>query len=213
MGITERREREKEQRRSDIVDAAERVFFRKGWRESTMDDVAADAELAKATLYLYFKNKEDLYCAILLRGSRVLHDLFADAVAGAESGVEKVEAIGRAYVRFFTEHRDYFDATLYFEARGVDPHPDSAYATECEQVGRDIMALVAAALQAGIADGTVRADIDPMRVAFVLWGQTTGILQIASMKAHDLQEGFGITPDDLLESYFDFVEKALRPHA
>jgi TetR/AcrR family transcriptional regulator len=212
MGITERREREKEQRRSDIVDAAERVFFHKGWRDSTMDDVAADAELAKATLYLYFKNKEDLYCAILLRGSHVLHDLFAEAVAGSSRGIEKVEAVGRAYVRFFIEHRDYFDAMLHFESTGVHPHPESVYAEECEAVGRDIMGLVAAALQAGVADGTVRADIDPMRVAFLLWGQTTGILQIASMKGHDLQEGFGITPEDLLESYFDFVEKALRTH-
>ncbi|MDH3197618.1 MAG: TetR/AcrR family transcriptional regulator [Candidatus Krumholzibacteria bacterium] len=211
MGIAERREREKEQRRGDIVDAAERVFFTKGWREATMDDVAAEAELAKATLYLYFKSKEDLYSAIQLRGSRVLHDRFAAAVAGVPSGVEKVEAIGRAYVRFFTDHRDYFDAMLYFESTDLDPHPESAHAGECEQLGRDIMGLVATALKAGVDDGTVRADIDPMRVAFLLWGQTTGILQIASMKGRDMEEGFGITPEDLLESYFDFVEKALRP--
>ncbi|MCK5408322.1 MAG: helix-turn-helix transcriptional regulator, partial [Candidatus Krumholzibacteria bacterium] len=60
MGIAERREREKEQRRIDIIDAAERVFFSKGWQAATMDDVAEAVELSKATLYLYFKNKEEL---------------------------------------------------------------------------------------------------------------------------------------------------------
>ena len=47
MGITERREREKEQRKNDIVDAAERVFFKRGHEYATMDDVAIEAELSK----------------------------------------------------------------------------------------------------------------------------------------------------------------------
>ena len=61
MGITERKEREKLQRREDILNAAERVFFSKGHKNSTMDDVAEEAELSKGTLYLYFKSKEGFY--------------------------------------------------------------------------------------------------------------------------------------------------------
>ena len=61
MGIAERKEREKEQRRKAILDAAEKVFFEKGLKYSTMDDVAEEAELSKGTLYLYFKNKEELF--------------------------------------------------------------------------------------------------------------------------------------------------------
>ena len=67
MGITERREREKEQRHNDIIDAAEKVFFSRGLEHATMDNVAVEAELSKGTLYLYFKSKEELYLAILLR--------------------------------------------------------------------------------------------------------------------------------------------------
>jgi TetR/AcrR family transcriptional regulator len=50
MGITERKEREKEQRRNAIIDAAEKIFFTKGMDNSTMDDVAEEAELSKGTL-------------------------------------------------------------------------------------------------------------------------------------------------------------------
>ena len=52
MGIAERREREREQRRNTILDAAETVFFSKGINLATMDEVAEEAELSKGTLYL-----------------------------------------------------------------------------------------------------------------------------------------------------------------
>ncbi|MBD3290820.1 TetR family transcriptional regulator, partial [candidate division KSB1 bacterium] len=96
MGIIERREREKEQRRNDIIDAAERVIFSKGRATSTMDDVAEEAELSKGTLYLYFKSKEELYLAIHLRGLGILKKMFSDAVASRKTGIEKVKAVGEA---------------------------------------------------------------------------------------------------------------------
>ena len=65
MGIAERKEREKQQRREEIVQAAEEVFFSKGFEKSTMDDVAEKAELSKGTLYLYFKSKEELLIGII----------------------------------------------------------------------------------------------------------------------------------------------------
>ena len=58
MGIQERKEREKLQRREDIIDAAEKVFFKKDLDSATMDDVANEAELSKGTLYIYFKSKK-----------------------------------------------------------------------------------------------------------------------------------------------------------
>ena len=104
MGIAERKEREKEQRKNDIVDAAERVFFDKGHENATMDDVAEEAELSKGTLYLYFKNKEDLYLAIHLRGNRILHSLFEKAVKNQKTGIEKTRAIGKAYIEFYEKY-------------------------------------------------------------------------------------------------------------
>jgi len=68
MGINERREREKEVRRDAILDAAENIFFSKGVDSSSMDEIASRAELSKGTLYLYFKNKDELYHGIIHRG-------------------------------------------------------------------------------------------------------------------------------------------------
>ena len=78
MGIQERKERERERRRQQIIVAAKRVFSDKGFNKATMEDIAKEAELSPGTLYLYFKNKEDLYASLSLRilqylGIRIEH--------------------------------------------------------------------------------------------------------------------------------------------
>ncbi len=67
MGIRERKEREKERRRQQIMVAAKRVFSTKGFSKTTMEDIAKEAELSPGTLYLYFKNKDELYASLSLR--------------------------------------------------------------------------------------------------------------------------------------------------
>jgi AcrR family transcriptional regulator len=62
MGIQERKERERGRRRQQIMIAAKRVFSFKGFNKATMEDIASEAELSPGTLYLYFKNKDEL-CA------------------------------------------------------------------------------------------------------------------------------------------------------
>jgi AcrR family transcriptional regulator len=64
MGIQERKRREREQRRQQIVSAARKVFSNKGFTKTTMEDIAREAELSPGTLYLYFKNKDELYASL-----------------------------------------------------------------------------------------------------------------------------------------------------
>jgi AcrR family transcriptional regulator len=67
MGIQERKERERERRRQQIMVAAKRVFTDKGFGKATMEDIANEAELSPGTLYLYFRNKDELYASLSLR--------------------------------------------------------------------------------------------------------------------------------------------------
>ena len=97
MGTAERREREKEERRQGIIDAAERVFFSKGMKAASMDEIAETAELSKGTLYLYFKSKEEIYLSINHRALKILRSMFEAVLAGAATGIERVREIGRAY--------------------------------------------------------------------------------------------------------------------
>ena len=60
-----------EQRQNDIIDAARKLLIDRDFDEVSMDEIAREVGLGKSTLYLYFKNKESLYFAIVLRGIRI----------------------------------------------------------------------------------------------------------------------------------------------
>jgi len=71
LGIAERKQREKETqqrvRREQILNAAKRVFHSRGFSNATVEDIAKEAELSPAALYLYFKNKDDIYVSLNLQ--------------------------------------------------------------------------------------------------------------------------------------------------
>ena len=84
--IAERREEEKERRRSEILAAAEALYAKHGWDAVTMDQVARSARLSRALVYVYFRDKEDLLFAIGDRAMQLLKTRFEAAAAGPGSG-------------------------------------------------------------------------------------------------------------------------------
>ena len=101
MSTINRRAREKKQRRNDMLDAAEKLFFSKGYDNVSMNDIANEVELNRATIYLYFENKEALCLAIILRGVQILHKLVKSQVKNA-AYTKKIYAFGSAYSSFFS---------------------------------------------------------------------------------------------------------------
>ncbi len=214
MGITERKEREKEQRRQDIIDAAEKVFFSKGIIESTMDDVAEQAELSKGTLYLYFQSKDELYFAVTKRGLDILTDMFKKAAKKEKRGIDKIHAIGKAYYAFSKKYPDYFQAMIYYDSRTCDFDDMSPMAIDCEKQGLNTLGFCADVLREGIEDGSIRSDIDPFKVAVILWGQTSGILQLICLKGKHIQQRHNAFRfkdlDDIVLSSFEFIRHSLE---
>jgi AcrR family transcriptional regulator len=120
MSIAERKEREKEQRRNDILSAAEKLFFARGYDNVTMDDIAKAVELNKATIYLYFKDKESLYFTVVLHGVHILNEMVREREGKAKTGFDKLWEIGHAYVSFARKYPDYNRAYNYFYSGRFD---------------------------------------------------------------------------------------------
>jgi len=205
MGTAERKEREKQQRRNDIVNAAEKVFFSKGFEISTMDDVAEEVELSKGTLYLYFKSKEELFYEIAKRGGELLDKYFKKAIRRKKNGLEKVRAIGEAFIKFFKEHNEYHEAMLYGHTKREDGMDDEC--KDCEKKkGSDVFVNT---IIEGIKDGSIKKNIDPAITAFLLWGHTMGVLQLIASKGPMIEKKTGIKSDKLLKHSLDFHYNAM----
>lgn len=207
MGILERKEREKEQRKNDIIDAAEKVFFEKGYENATMDEVADKAELSKGTLYLYFKTKEELHMAVSVRALKILKKMLMNAVSEKNSTWENILAIGRSYVEFAREFQDYFRTILHFENKECMDHIQQKYAEFAEEA--DPMSLFIRMLEKGIHDGSVRSDISPSLLAHILWTQTTGVLKLAGMK-HMHVDLENTSEDAIINGHLEIISNGIR---
>ena len=97
MGIQERKQRERERRRQQIIVAAKRVFSEKGFSKTTMEDIAREAELSPGTLYLYFKNKDELYASLSLRILQYMNIRLEDVTKETDSNPkQKIDSIKEA---------------------------------------------------------------------------------------------------------------------
>ena len=211
MSTAERRQEEKEQRRQDIIDAAEAVFARKSVEKATMADVAKEARLSRGLIYFYFKDKDALYLAIMVRATQTLYKAFDKAAAGRENGLEKIKAIGKAYVRFHYEMPNYFDAMADFESRTITPEDMSEGERDCLFEGRKVLELMASVIGEGVEDGSIRSDLgNPMSAAISLWGFTHGMIQVFAKKESMLNYQFNLHIDQLLEHGFEMMNKSLE---
>jgi AcrR family transcriptional regulator len=113
MSNAGRRELEKEQRRRDILNAAEKLFFSKGYDNVSLNEIANEVRLGRSTLYLYFENKEELFFAIVLRGAQILHGIVLRESKKAKSSYEKLAAFRDAYYEFSKKYPDYLKAYNY----------------------------------------------------------------------------------------------------
>jgi AcrR family transcriptional regulator len=96
-----------EGKRNTILDAARGVFSRQGYSASAMDDVAEEAGIAKGTLYLYFKSKEDLYLAALVRDMRDLSQKAMAEMARGRTFRKKIEAFLRVRLEYSKAQEDF----------------------------------------------------------------------------------------------------------
>jgi AcrR family transcriptional regulator len=210
--IAERRSEEKERRRTEIVDAAERLYAEKGWDGVTMDQVAKSARLSRALVYVYFRDRDELMFAISERAMQVLRERFTEAAGRHARGLDQVHAIGRAYMAYAHEFPHYFDACSRFQAHSVAPEPGSNE-NACAQAGEAAIAVVVQAIVTGIADGSIRADVGPpIKVAVSMWAFTHGIIQLAISKGAELAR-LGIPAAEFTEFSFGLITDMAAPRA
>lgn len=210
MGITERKEREKESRRQSIIDAAERVFFRKGFDQSTMDDIATEAELSKGTLYLYFQSKDEVHFEIMERGNQILLGIMEQGIDKSKTGRENLRLLGEAFVYYSNQYPDYFNAMMAFQSRDVEQQKVNEEKLRRFIEGRSSISLLSEIVRKGITDGSVRRDIPVVTLTTLLWSQMMGILVMYATKkpVFEFQQ---ILRNDLVKFHLDMISDGLIP--
>jgi AcrR family transcriptional regulator len=207
--IAERRLEEKDRRRTEILDAAAAVAATVGIDAITMEQVARQARLSRALLYVYFHDRDDLHLGLAERGLERLKERFAAAAAGAGTGLAQVQAMGRAYIDFATEHPVYFAALSHFHTSVADVQAMAGCLGDCLHTGNEVHALLMHSLETGMQDGSVAREAgEPAAIAMTLWGFMHGIIQISTTKAGVLSQ-YGLGGDALAQQALHLSTRAL----
>jgi TetR/AcrR family transcriptional regulator len=176
-----RRLKEKEDRKERILAAAREVFFDVGIRRATMDAIAARAEVAKGTVYLYFETKETILAYLLLEGLDTLNNYLALAFDEAiqRGGEARLRRLAAAYYEFYQQEPDYFRLMMAFD-RGQFQESVSAELYESILL-RSLRGLrwVVNATQQAMDEGEFTAG-DARQLTSMLWAALNGVLVLTS---------------------------------
>jgi AcrR family transcriptional regulator len=112
MGVKERRKREEKARLATILVAAENIFSEHGYYQARMDDIAEAAELAKGTLYYYFKSKDEIFLHLLERESRRVHEEIQKRISEESSFLEALEEAMEFYLEYFEKNHGFLKMFL-----------------------------------------------------------------------------------------------------
>ena len=211
MGATERREKERVIREDDIIDAAERVFFARGFDGATMDDVAREADFSKRTLYKYFTSKNQLTLAIAHRGFCVINAMLREAASSLAGGpaADRLAALGRVYIEFRSRRPDHFRTIMMYETRDADFSEDDPVARKCYAEGEKVADLLAGTVRDGIQDGSLRSDLDPDETALLLWAEFLGLTILLDRKSAYLREYRHFDPQKLVDAMFRHIKQSI----
>lgn len=204
MGIAERKEREKQQRREEIVQAAEKVFFSMGLEHATMDDIASEAELSKGTLYLYFRSKEDLHFEVARTAINLLSSHTALAVESAGNAIEKLELMGRATIAFMHSHPKHMMAIMSIMGTEAGSLELTSRDVQGIVYGESSVGMVMKVVEEGIQEKLIRSDIPAALIAHTLWMQMMSVIQFMHTE-RSLIEMLDLTPEKVFESHFQLV--------
>lgn len=210
MGIPERRTREKDERRSSILEAARRQFLANGLEQVTMSEVAREAELSKGTLYLYFEDKTDMMYSLLLESLEDLRDRVVPVIEGAGSGMDTVHELVERYTAFYHERQDFFPLFHYLDYAFNADGPTDSTAEACFGIIDELNRRLQHLLRAGVADGSFRADIDPDEQAVMYAHVIHSFMEHAVARGGFIRARTGADPEALIRRMFAMIIDSLQ---
>jgi len=197
MAISDRKKREKKQRKESIIDAAEMLFFTNGYDEVSINDIALEVELNRATIYLYFENKEALCFSVILRGMRILKDMVKKYVDKRSDPIHKINAIGSSYYMFFQRYPQYFKVYYNFQSGRFDlKHPwydSSKYNNvrwdieEILKIQRDIFEILHSSVKNYIKNND-SLDLDSLFTTIFIFSTLDGMINPSPVIESELED-------------------------
>lgn len=206
MGIRERKQKEKERRRQQILVAAKRVFSEKGYTKATVEDIAKGAELSSGTLYLYFRNKEELYVSLSLRVLQYLL-MRLEHIDEQREPTEQLRALLEILYDVYEFDPSVAISMFHLQSSDILKNLSPEMLSEIKGLSRKALDKISAIFRDGIRKG-VFVDRHPVALTDIVWGMFSGVVLWENSKNLLNAERDYLKPT--LELAFELLERGVR---
>lgn len=204
-----KKERLTEFNRQNILNTAKRLFQEKGINQTTMDDIAREAQYSKSTIYVYFKSKEEIYNYIVFEYMTLLKQGISEAIGKSESFKNCYYAVCDNLVEFYEMYPLYFDCLLGEIIMVKDNLNESEILRKIYVVGEEINDTIYSFLEDAILKNEIHSDIKPLETAFTLWSSICGIISIANKKEEYVQMRMKIEKQSFMRYGFETLLRSI----
>lgn len=206
MGVKERREREKTELRTKIMDAARELFVRDGYENTSMRKIAEAIEYSATAIYQHFEDKMRLLKAICWEDFEKLAMTFAKERA-AEDPIEQIKVLGRGYARFGLSRRQHYRLMFMTPIPVMEPTEEELARKGDPTV--DAYAVLKLAVERALAEGRLREDLGAELIAQTLWASVHGVVSLEIVLCNDPWMNWEAI-DKRIETMLDAVLKGLQ---
>ena len=160
---------------STIAQAAKEVFAERGYQRATLEDIAQRAGMSKATIYLYYRNKDDLFLHAVEELVNTAMAATAQEAITAKPPLEKLYSMVRGKVEFYEREREFFRIYLN-EKQGLEVAPKDPHKQALRELYLQGVETFASVMQEGIDTGVLR-PMESRRLAFFLQEMISNVLE------------------------------------
>ncbi len=202
MGIVERKERQKESLRLNILDAARDILLTEGYARLSMRGIAKRIEYSPTTIYLYFKNKEELLYHLCDEVFERLLDVLEKAGVSEVSAMARLRAAMRSYIDYGLSEPDRYRIAFMAD---INPHVNVQNFLEEGKNGYKLLLDFRRKVEAALAE--VSSPLTPDHVVQALWAHTHGIVSLLIVNP----DFPWADRDELINTSLDIAMKGMRP--
>lgn len=173
MGILERKERDKEEMRRKIMDASRQLFLEQGFEKTSIRNIADAIEYSPATIYLYYKDKNELLFALHEEAFvKLMQEL--SVVMKVQDPFERLVEMGRQYIKFAVENPELYDLMFIM----IAPMETLACRDEIWEDGMKSFCLLQTVVEHCIEGGYFKSDIDVETASLTIWAYIHGLVTL-----------------------------------
>jgi len=178
VGLRERRGKEKDNRKKNILKAARSLFFKKGFTKVTVDEIAKTSELGKGSIYLYFNSKEEIYAQILLNDIDGFNEKVDVLLERKSTAADLLKELSRLYIDYFLDDSELFRILITYMLQPAKMNLTEKLNAEILNAIARSIDVIGSVLQMGVDTKEFSPELNIKKNQSAFWGLLNGIISL-----------------------------------